>query len=424
MQNKISIIIAGILLIFTFNAKAQVNLGSSYSRFGIGEIQTVYTGRSTGMGGIATGLRMPYEINPVNPASYSVIPEKIFLFQTGFKLIKTDYSVTDDKISDNDFRLNSVNAALSINKFWGMSFGMNPVSTVNYNIFTEDSVSVGDYTSHFNNRYIGEGGLTSVYFGNAFVFKGFSAGINISYIFGTLLNKVESFLNEDGYSSFVYVEDNSKINDFQIRYGIQYTDSLFKKIKVTAGAYFENKTDLNAVKTKFVSEIIKPASDITLSDTVMNDTLSEGVVQMPLAYGVGFSAMTEKWMFGLDYRCSNWDDVLFFEEKPSSLTNSSSVSAGVEFTDNPLSKKFLKRLNWRAGGYYKNTNIFLNGTQIKDYGINIGIGIPTKFGTKINIGFETGKRGTTDDNLVQENYYVINFNINLMDRWFVRRRFF
>ncbi len=423
MRNKF-LIVTAVILLFVSEIKAQVNLGSPYSRFGIGDIENLNIGRSNGMGGIALGLRMPYEINPSNPASYSAIPNKTFLFQSGFKAKRIKYSVTDNDVVDYDFKLNSINAALSINKYWGMSFGMNPVSTVSYNILVSDSVSMGDYTSHFNNKYTGEGGLTDVYFGNAFVYKGFSVGFNAAYLFGPLLNRTESVENEQGYSSYVYSLIDTKVRDFHIRYGIQYTDSLFGKYNFTIGGFYENKTDLNTIRTKFVSRTINPTSDFSRSDTIMNDTLSTGTIQIPTAYGVGFSFMTKQFIFGADYKKANWNDVLFFDKKPSSLTNSSSFAFGIEYTNEYISKQFFKTLNWRLGGHYTNTELLLNNTQIKDMGINFGIGIPTKLGAKLNFGFEIGKKGTVENNLLKENYYMLNFNINLANRWFIRRRFF
>ncbi len=422
MQNKIFIII--ILSLSVIKTEAQVNLGSPYSRVGIGTLENINIGRANGMGGISAGLRMSYEINPVNPASYSAIPEKTFLFQSGFKSIRTDYKDINNKVTDYDFKLNSINAAFSVNKFWGMSFGMNPLSRVNYNILSTDSVVSGDYASHFTNKYTGEGGLTKLYFGNAFVYKNFSVGINASYIFGPLINSTESYLSDDGYSSYVYNITDSKIKAFHFRYGVQYSDSVFKKYIFTAGGYFENKTDLNAVTTKFVSRTIIPASDINITDTIVNDTVADGKMQLPLAYGAGFSLLSKKWIIGVDFRVANWDDVIFFNEKPGNLTNSSSISAGIEYTNDYMSKKFFKTLNWRLGGHYTNTEIILNDVQIQDIGINFGIGIPTKLGAKLNLGFEAGRRGTLENNLVKENYYIINFNINLTDRWFIRRRFF
>ncbi len=423
MRNKF-LLTATIFLLSIISLYAQVNLGSPYSRFGIGNSETLKIGRSNGMGGIALGLRLPYEINPSNPASYSGIPNKVFLFQTGFNAKRTDYSVTNDKVVDYDFKLNSINAALRVNKYWGMSFGMNPISSVSYNIVTSDSVSLGDYTSHFNNKYAGEGGITDLYFGNAFVYKGLSIGFNASYLFGPLLYRTESAQNEPGYSSYVFSLINTKVKDFHIRYGVQYTDSLFKKYSFTIGGFYENKTDLNTLRTRYISRTINPASDYPISDTIMNDTLTNGTIQMPTSYGIGFSFLTKKFIFGADYKRANWSDVLFFNEKPSSLTNSSSFAFGVEYTNDYISKDFFKTLNWRLGGHYTNSEVLLKNTQIKDYGINFGVGIPTKLGAKLNFGFEIGKKGTIENDLLQENYYTINFNINLTDRWFIRRRFF
>lgn len=423
MHNKF-LITATIVLLSVFGLQAQVNLGSPYSRFGIGNLETLNIGKSNGMGGIAIGLRLPYEINPSNPASYSGIPNKVFLFQTGFKMKRTDYSDINNKVTDYDFKLNSINAALSVNKYWGMSFGMNPISTVSYNILASDSVSLGDYTSHFNNKFTGEGGLTDVYFGNAFSYKGFSAGFNASYIFGPLLYKTESAQNEQGYSSYVFNLTNTKVRDFHFRYGLQYTDSIFKKYSLTVGAFYENKTDLSSFRTKFVSRTINPSSDYPISDTIMNDTLTSGTIQIPTAYGFGFSFLTKKFIFGADYKRSNWNEVLFFGDKPESLTDASSVNFGVEYTNDVLSKQFFKTINWRFGGHLTNSELYINKTQVKDYGVNFGVGIPTKLGAKLNFGIEAGQKGTTENDLVKENYYMINFNINVADRWFIRRRFY
>ncbi len=423
MRNKL-LLTTVILFLSIVALQAQVNLGSPYSRFGIGNLESLKIGRSGGMGGITLGLRLPYEINPSNPASYSAIPNKVFLFQTGFFAKRTDYSVTNNKVNDYDFNLNSINAAVKVTKFWGMSFGMNPVSRISYNITASDSVSLGDYTSHFNNKYAGEGGLTDLYFGNAFVYKGFSVGFNASYIFGPLLYRTESAQNEQGYSSYVFSLVDTKVRDFHIRYGVQYSDSLFNKYSFTIGGFYENKTDLNTVRTKYVSRTINPSGDFPISDTLMNDTLTSGTIQIPTAYGIGFSFLTKKFIFGADYKTANWNDVLFFNEKPSSLTNSNSFAFGVEYTTDYASKEFFKKINWRVGGHLTNSEVYLNNTQIKDIGISFGVGIPTKLGAKLNLGFEIGQKGTTENDLLQENYYMVNFNINLTDRWFIRRRFF
>ncbi len=423
MQHKLIIITIAMFLL-SFETTGQTNTSSPYSQFGIGEVESQTLGRSNGMGGISSGLRLPFEINMNNPASYSAIPQSIFLFQVGLQAQRTDYITDNSSISNYDFYLSSLNAALKANKYWGMSFGLVPVSSIGYKIQTEDSITLNDYTSNFENQYIGEGGISQLYFGNSFTYKGLSLGVNASYYFGALSKITESILTDFGYTSDLLDIEDLKIKDFKFRYGIQYNDSIFKKYNFTIGGFFENESDLDAELIKFTRRTFSTNVISIVTDTIVNDTTISGQVGMPMSYGAGFTFMTKQIIFGADYKTSHWEDVLFFNEKQSSLRNSSKFSFGLEYTRDYASKEYLKTINYRLGGYYGNTNLYLNETQIKDAGITFGVGIPTKVGTKINIAFGMGKRGTTDNNLIQENYYNINLNFNMSDRWFVRRKFF
>ena len=73
-----------IIMIFTYNQSfSQINTSSPYSRFGIGDIENQALGRSLALGGTSVGIRLPYEINIINPASYSALPVQTFIFQVG-----------------------------------------------------------------------------------------------------------------------------------------------------------------------------------------------------------------------------------------------------------------------------------------------------------------------------------------------------
>ncbi len=423
-MNKKNLIIVLIFILLGSSLNAQVNTSSPYSRYGIGDIENEVLGRGLGMGGISTGLRLPLEINTINPASYSALPNKVFLFQVGVKSKRIDYSTSSDMVTNYDFSLSSINMAFSLKKYWAMSIGISPLSSIGYQISTEDSVFLDDYKQDYDNNYIGEGGLSKLYWGNSFAYKGLSLGINASYVFGSLSKRFESILRDEEYNSFlIYTEDN-KTKGLHLRYGIQYNDSILKKYSFTLGAFYENKTDFNIDMFRYLSRTIVRGADITITDTLYNDTVSQGKIEMPMAYGLGFSFLTKKLIIGADYKVSNWEDVLLFNEKSSYLTNSSSFAAGVEYTHNYMSKKYFETVNFRLGAYINNTYITINGSQIKNNGITFGIGLPTKIGTKINIGFDIGQRGTVETGLIKENYYLINLNFNFSDTWFIRRKFF
>jgi hypothetical protein len=411
-------------LIFTLGVKAQYNTVSPYSRFGIGNIENQTLGRALGMGGISAGVRLPFEINSENPASYSAIPEKVFLFQVGTKIKRTDFETTTNTIMNYDFWLSSINAAFRGHKYWAMSFGMNPLSSVGYSIETEDSVIFQDSVSNFRNYYSGEGGLTKIYLGNSFAYKGFSVGVNASYIFGPLSKKLASVLYDDTYSSLITDIQNIKVNDFNLRFGLQYSDSIFKNDMFTVGGFLETKTDLNAKLIRFTTENMKLQNNIVVIDTLINDTLTTGTIGLPLTFGLGFTLVTQKLIFGLDYKSSLWQDVKFFDETTSYFANSSEIAFGAEYTKDYASKQYWKTINVRAGARFSKSNLVLNNTQINGYGITFGAGFPSIAGTKINIAFEIGKKGTIENNLILENYYMMNLNFNLTDSWFIRRKFF
>ncbi|WP_313791273.1 hypothetical protein [Lacinutrix neustonica] len=40
-----------------------------------------------------------------------------------------------------------------------------------------------------------------------------------------------------------------------------------------------------------------------------------------------------------------------------------------------------------------------------------------------NIGFEIGQRGTTNANLIQENFIKVQLSLSLNDRWFDKRKY-
>ena len=81
-------------------------------------------------------------------------------------------------------------------------------------------------------------------------------------------------------------------------------------------------------------------------------------------------------------------------------------------------------MTYRLGGYYSNYYLEVNETQLEDYGITFGLGLPVRtLKSSINLAFTLGTRGTTQYNLVKENYGIITFNVTLHDLWFRKRRF-
>jgi hypothetical protein len=65
----------------------------------------------------------------------------------------------------------------------------------------------------------------------------------------------------------------------------------------------------------------------------------------------------------------------------------------------------------------------IQNEDINEFGISFGVGLPMgrKF-SNINIGFEYGSKGTTNSNLVKENFFNINLSLSFNDKWFQKRK--
>ena len=109
----------------------------------------------------------------------------------------------------------------------------------------------------------------------------------------------------------------------------------------------------------------------------------------------------------------------------SSFENSIRYSLGGYFIPNYNSyATYYKRIVYRGGLRYENTGLVIENKSVTDFAANVGLGLPL-IGTftNVNIGLEVGKRGTTYNNLVQENYFNISVGLSLSDKWFVKRKF-
>lgn len=63
--------------------------------------------------------------------------------------------------------------------------------------------------------------------------------------------------------------------------------------------------------------------------------------------------------------------------------------------------------------------------SVNNYGISFGIGLPVgKQLSNLNFGFEYGKRGNTESNLVQENFINLRVSISLNDKWFRKKQIY
>lgn len=418
------IVIIGFALISVGTLYGQNRSSSPYSMYGVGLINNTFNVKSGAMGGLAFGLREDASINFANPASYTALSPMSFTFSAGILSNKGSLSSVNgtDKVSYAS--INYLVFGFQVAKGWNTSFGMIPLSNVEYNFasITEDPF-VGDVI--FTNT--GTGGVNEIYWGNAIkIGKHFSVGINAGFIFGTI-NKEQKLIFIDTTTYFhTSVLNTIQVNDFQLSYGIQYHNELKNGLQLTVGAVYTRKTNINAKKDYIVKSFSQTAVGVDFTQTtITNDSAVEGLLVFPQTFGAGFMlGKKDKWKAGLDFEVENWSDYREFGTVDS-LNNSFRVSIGGEYIPNKNDVySYFKRVAYQFGLNYEKSNLTLRNSQINEYGISFGVSLPMKRSkSTFNIAFELGQRGTIANNLIKEKYFRFRLGISLHQIWFVQRKY-
>src|ERR1051326_5213463 len=167
------------------NSYSQTSTSSPYSRYGLGDLQNYGFANIAAMGGISQAYQNDtnpvFFINANNPASHSSY--RLTAFDVGIMDQANQMNTSDSKYFANRAALSYIAFAFPVNKWWGSSIGILPFSNVGYNISTYAKDTANGNTYY---QYEGSGGLNEIYWGNGFKYKNFSAGINVSYLFGAL----------------------------------------------------------------------------------------------------------------------------------------------------------------------------------------------------------------------------------------------
>ncbi len=408
---------------------AQRNTSSPYSRFGIGELNISGSDHSRAMGGLGLALRDNYQLNSLNPASYTAQDTMSFLFDFGMNIRRTLYKTSDlSRIATNS-NIDHISIGFPITRWWKSSIGVSPYSFVGYNIKEIDYIpNVGsvDY------NYQGSGGINKLHLGTAIeLFHHLSLGVNFSYLFGAMeFEKSLSFPLENDYTVSA-VKRRTVMNGFIYKFGLQYHETFAENYNLTLGLIYDNRSNVGAERFITMTNKFPGQAALTSDSTTVNplfilqrDTVSGSIV-MPQNIGMGMNfSYKQKVAFGFDYYRQNWSEASIFG-KSQNFVNSSAMHMGLELTpDRDALRGYWKRMHYRLGGYLEDSYLQVHGEQLKNSGISFGLGLPFSSNrSSFNLACNTGKRGTMDNNLIQEKYVFLSFSVTLHDFWFYKRRF-
>ena len=425
----IPIVIA--LLSFAGKVNGQATISSPYSDYGVGLLEPGAFAFGRAMGGISQGMRSPLDINISNPASYSAI--RLTAFEAGLFGGVRGLSKGDASQTNHDFGLSYISLAFPVSSKWGSSVGLTPFSNVGYRVMNQ---SVLD-TTNVNYINTGEGGLSQFYIGNSYAFSpNFSVGVNVAYLFGRI---EQAWATEFPNNQFLYrnskIVDAFRANGFRVSFGLQGGVNLAEDVRLTYGYTGTLKTNLTAHSDLY--RIGYNSSQGTEVGVDTNQVIlgAENTLHLPASHKAGFTINSGgKWLFGADVGISDWTDfnrtsAYQPEQSLRDLGNSINLAAGLQFTPDPESvSSYFKLINYRAGFNYHKMPLAINGKDINETSISLGLGMPflsreaNSYG-KFNLGVELGQRGTNDGSLIRERFAIFNVGITYSTRWFIKRQF-
>ncbi len=436
-MNVKHICLVSIVALASFSAQAQSTTASPYSFYGIGSLKFKGTVENRSMGRL-TFLTDSIHFNLSNPATYAghrftALQDEgqIITYTVGGSRSTADLNSSSSTEQAKNTSFDYLAVRFPTGKL-GFGFGLMPYTAVGYNL---ESLNTDQALS---SRFNGEGGLNKVFVGLGYRFSdALQAGIEFQYNFGNVVNQgiVYDYDNDGELLQYQSQEYNrSDLSGTSLTLGLHYDKKLNEKLSLYAGATFSKNSKLASQNQRSYStlRILQASGQSVVVNTITADLEALGLAETKLTLpsrttlGLGIGSPL-KWFVGTEVAFSQTSQFsnAFISIDNVSYEDATSFSLGGYYIPKYDSfRKYYRKVTYRAGVYKESTGMIINGSAIDEFGISFGLGLPVgQFFSNANIGVEFGKRGTTDNNLIEEKFVNLQIGLSLNDRWFVKRRY-
>ncbi|SFZ93056.1 Long-chain fatty acid transport protein [Flaviramulus basaltis] len=427
------------IAVFAIHSYGQEGTASPYSFYGIGNLKFKGTVENRSMGGLSI-YTDSIHVNLRNPASYAGDNVSIFPFNGESRPVKFtvggSYTSTDlktdsgvDKSSSTTF--NYIAISIPMGKF-GFGFGLLPHTSVGYKL---ESLNDED---KIENKFKGEGGVNKAFLGVGYqIAEGLTVGVDFQYNFGNIQNSVVEYQYDNGAPIQYQSRENNRsdLSGLNLNLGLSYKRLLNEKLELVTGVTYAPESLLHSKNQQSFSTIsINPSTGNEFEISKIEvDLEALGLLEtdliLPSRFSAGFGVgVPRKWFVGAEYlfrNTSNLRNTTLGSSNPTTYEDASTISLGGFFIPQYNSfSSYFKRVVYRTGLRFENTGLNINDEAIKEFGISFGVGLPVgSYFSNANLGFEIGKRGTTSNNLIQENFINFQLSLSLNDRWFQKRKY-
>lgn len=412
-MDKIKLVLWTIALtIVPYVGFTQNNTNSPYTRYGYGRLADQAFAPQRAMGGIGFGVRSPYMINPMNPASYSGIDSLTFMFDMGATAQYAWFEDADNKERKLNGNVEYIALQFPLMKKMGFGVGLEPVSYVGYRF--GPPVKELEIEGYYQGEYSGKGGLNKVYGSLSYdLFNRLSLGVKVAYLYGDVIHsKILYTSATSGYTS-TWI-DTLRTSGLTYDFGLQYHQPVGKNKTLVVGLVYSPKTRING-RIRQVNSVGSTVND--------NYTTSDSIFELPESYGFGVTYnKLYHYSFGADVSYQRWADAKFYDQT-NALNNRLKINLGGEYIPNLMNNKYYNRIRYRAGLSYADSYVKIKGLGYKEYGAGIGVGLPMiDRRSFVNLAFEYSLILPEVKAYVKERYFKLTLSYTFNELWFFKQK--
>lgn len=406
---------------YFLNAQSLSN--SPYATYGIGDVKYDNTIETSSMGGISTAYISDFSSNfnfgnPANNSNFELTSIKLEATNEN-NYFKTDYNNT--KSTKHSTYLSNISLAFPISSKIKMGILYQPYSSKSYDIIHTETQSDGTI---YGNRFTGSGTLNTAQAALSYKINSeFAVGLRANLYFGNLYD-INEFTASNAELINGYETKNSIKNlNFTLGTSYQHLDTRNDhKLTIGATATFGNTSNMTTDyknSTYYYSE-----GDVKANENVVESksTSSKNLLPLQASLGVGYGSENQWFVSGqVDYKKG---ETISYFGNTWDFNDSFRISAGGWYLPNYNNfRSYFSRVVYRYGAFYEKGSLKIAGNDINKFGISAGVMLPFKTSSitrmsGLEIGVELGKRGTTKNNLINQNFINLKLGFNFADKWF------
>lgn len=424
-MRKAALVLVSFFLWPAAAAWAQPALGNNpLSRQGIGEFAPTLFSRNWGMGGAGAASPGTDHINLVNPGLLN------YNRTTNFELgLYTRTAWISDGTREQRFGGGGpqyLTFAFPVHKKVTIAAGLTPYTQLDYR--TETVARIAGTTDSVGYGVNGSGGTNRAFLAvGALLGKGFSAGLEASYLFGTVTNRQETSILP-AYSNLRTAQTQTLyFRDFLFKPGVAWRKALdtSRTRFIGFGLTGTIGRSVKANRDLVVQTLGAPGTSVIIDqDTVLSGT-TRVMLPTELVAGINLQRLLH-WNLAADLVYGNYS-TLAIDGRGSGLRNTLGIRAGAEWMPDVNKPGYFNLVTYRAGFSAGQSPFVYQNNQLMDYSASLGATFPILrkearyMRPSINLAVVGGIRSTTAGATLREQYVRVVLGVTLNDNlWFLR----